>query len=878
MTGKISAIPANKKHGNSFAFLWVAACQLLLLLCAANTCFADEEHDYDEVPIFISVPGVGSAEMPAIISRETIYLPVANLFDFLKIKNKLSPGLDSVQGFFINPQAIFLIDKKNKKIIYGTNVYELKDNDIIQTETNLYLRSGYFGQVFGLECTFNFRSLSVMLNTKLELPVIREMRQEAMRTNINQLKGESKTDTSLPRSKPLFHFGMADYSVITTQNTNGLYDTRLNLAIGTIIGGGETNVLLNYDTYTKFSERQQYYLWRMVDNDRHDVRQVMAGKIYTQSNASIYSPVVGFQFTNTPTTYRRSFGSYTLSDHTQPNWMVELYVNNVLVNYARADASGFFTFDVPLVYGNSIVKLRFYGPWGEERTSEQNINIPFNFLPQNQFEYTVSAGIVEDSLSSRFSRANFNYGMGKRITIGGGVEYLSSVSTGKMMPFVNASVRLTSNLLVSGEYIYDVRMKDILSYRLPSNLLLEMSYSRYKKGQKAINNTYLEERKAVVSYPFRSRKVSLFSRLTVYQIVLPASKYTTAEALLSGVVFGINANVTTYALFISEEYPYTYSNISSTLRLPAKLLFTPQLQYGYNERKVISLKGELGKPLSSHGYANIYYENNYKTHFQSIGIGFRYDFSFGQLSFSARRGDHNTTTTQTARGSLIYDDATGYFSFSNRTSVGKAGIAIVPYLDLNCNGKRDKNEPKVSGLKIQTSTGCIKYINSDTTIQITDLEAYTSYIIKLNTDGFDNITWRLKKKVLNVGVGPNQLRLVEVPVCVEGEVSGTVYVSAGAGRKGLGRMIVSIYNSESKQVAHTLTEEDGFFSYLGLPPGSYTARIDAAQLNKLHFASAPESIPFTIRMSKDGDVVDGLEFLLQALPGNAASMAEAMLD
>lgn len=126
-------------------------------------------------------------------------------------------------------------------------------------------------------------------------------------------------------------------------------------------------------------------------------------------------------------------------------------------------------------------------------------------------------------------------------------------------------------------------------------------------------------------------------------------------------------------------------------------------------------------------------------------------------------------------------------------------------------------------------------------------------------------------------MGPNQLRLVEVPVCVEGEVSGTVYVRSDEGRKGLGRMIVSFFNSDSKQVAHTLTEEDGYFSYLGLPPGSYTARIDSAQLNKLHFASAPESIPFTIRMSKDGEVVDGLEFLLHALLGNAASMAEAML-
>ncbi len=33
---------------------------------------------------------------------------------------------------------------------------------------------------------------------------------------------------------------------------------------------------------------------------------------------------------------------------------MELYVNNVLVNFVQPMLSGFFTFEVPLVYGNSL--------------------------------------------------------------------------------------------------------------------------------------------------------------------------------------------------------------------------------------------------------------------------------------------------------------------------------------------------------------------------------------------------------------------------------------------------------------------------------------------------------------------------------------------
>jgi hypothetical protein len=105
------------------------------------------------------------------------------------------------------------------------------------------------------------------------------------------------------------------------------------------------------------------------------------------------------------------------------------------------------------------------------------------------------------------------------------------------IPFVNASLRLSSNLLLSGEYALGVRAKFVASYHLPSDLQIELDYTRYTRGQEAINYSYLEERKAIVSFPFRSRKFTLFSRLSLYQAILPltelspASKYTTGEGL-----------------------------------------------------------------------------------------------------------------------------------------------------------------------------------------------------------------------------------------------------------------------------------------------------------------------------------------------------------
>jgi hypothetical protein len=833
---------------------------------------------YDEVPVTLNVPRIGSLEIQALIYGQQLYLPINDLFDFLKIRNIVSPDFDLVEGFFIYPKDTYFIDKTNNRIVYQFKTFELKPRDLIRTESNLYLKSDYFGQVFGLDCVFDFRSLSVTLHTKIELPAIREMQQELMRRNIGRLKGDNKVDTIIRRTFPLFHLGIADWSVISTQETKGRTNTRANLGLGAIVAGGALDLSLNYNSDEKLNLRQQFYQWRFVNNDHAALRQVTAGKIFAQSTSSVYAPVIGLQFTNTPTTYRRSFGTYTLSNTTEPGWMVELYVNNVLVNYTKADASGFYTFEVPMVYGNSIVKLRFYGPWGEERTSEKYITIPFNFLPLHQFEYNVTAGIVDDDPKSRYARGVINYGLGSRITVGGGMEYLSTVASGKTMPFVTASVRLSQHVLVSGEHTHGVRSKGIISYRLPSNLQVDLNYTRYVKYQTAININFLDEKKVVLSMPFRGKKFTAFSRFTLTQFTLPYSlgsvpktntKYTTAEMLLSAVVSGVSSNLTTYAIISDKGNPLVYSNLSMTFRLPGGIRFTPQAQYEYREKNFSTIKGEVEKSLFHRGYLNVAYEKSLiNEKISSVTIGLRYNLSFAQTFFSAVKSRHIITTTQSARGSLMYDGKTNYLGANSQTNVGKGGIIILPFLDLNCNGRHEPNEPKVEGLKLHINGGGrIEHNAGDTTIRITGLEAYTSYYIELEKNSFDNIAWQIKKPTISVAVDPNLLKLIEVPVAVVGEASGKVSLIGNKGLNALGRIIVNIYNHDSILVVRMLTESDGFFDFIGLAPGEYTASVDAVQLTKLQMISSP-ALSFKISQNVEGDIVNNLEFILQSAPEN----------
>ncbi len=860
---------------HSIIFRNLAFIILLLIFPQKSPVLAQDLPEYDEISIFLEIPGTGGTEIDAVIRDNELYLPVATLFDFLKIKNNISADQDIISGFFINPDATYSIEKPHNRIIYEDNTYSLEPGELIRTESNLYLKSEYFGKIFGIECIFNFRNLSVSLKSKLELPYIRERRLEEMRRNIIRLKGEFEADSSIERSYPLFRFGMADWSAIATEDSERETETRLNLSLGGILAGGEATATLNYNSNYSFKEKHQHYLWRYANNDFKAFRQIRLGKIPTQAATSLFNPVVGVQITNTPTTYRKAFGTYIVSDKTEPGWIVELYVNNVLIDYVKADGSGFYKFDVPLVYGNSMVKLKFYSPWGEERTKEQIIVIPFNFVPVKTMEYTLTSGIVEDTLMSRFSRAAINYGVSAKLTVGGGFEYLSSLPYSKFMPFVNLSVKLSNNVLITGDYIHGVRAKGTLSYRLPSNLQVDLNYTRYKKDQKAIFYNYVEERKGTISMPLRIGKFSSFNRLSVYQILLPENKYTNCEWMLSGSLFGINTNLTTYAMLIQDTDPFVFTNLSLALRIPGGFIVMPQAQYEYTLHQIISAKIKIEKNLLKHAYLNLSYERNFKNELQLAELGLRYDFAFANTGISFRQMDKSTSMVQYARGSIINDRTTRYLGADNRTNVGKGGISIIPFLDLNGNSRKDPGEPKAYGLNLHANSGQVKKDDKDTTIYLLGLEPYTKCFIELDPNSFENISWRLSKKTLSVSVDPNMVKLIEIPVLVAGEATGTVETEEKGIRKGLARIIVNFETSGGKPAGRVLSEEDGYFSFLGLAPGKYKVRIDTAQLRKLNMTAEPDSIRFNVAGGTEGDIVDGLGFILKKISKDTIRITEA---
>jgi len=768
---------------------------LLLLLLLAESLVTranipkDEKDEkalvYEEIPVRVMVEGYKTFYLDALYTnKKLLYVDIADLFTTLNISCQTGKNANTLTGFIEKETQTYLIDFEKKVIKVGNSAVQ-SSTGLVKNKGILYMESTLFDQSFGITLNFNYRALSIQVRSNFELPLIKQLRIEKIRNNLSKIKGELPADTLLQRKYHLMKFGTLDWSVASTQSENASKRNYLKLAIGTEFLYGEADVTVNYYDQQKFDNRQLYYLWRWVDNNKPFIKQAQIGTISPQSISFINAPVIGATIRNAPTTLRKAAGYYYINEYTEPNRDVELYINNILIDYTKADASGLYLFKVPIIYGYNTLKLKFYGPMGEEKTVERTMNVPYTVMPTKEFEYGLSAGIVEDSSKSRFARVDLNYGVNRYLTIGGGVEYLSSIVNGSKIPFLMATFQPISKLTLNAEYAHGVKTKGQMNYYFKKDIYLEIDYTKYVEGQHATIMNALEERKARLSAPFSFKKMRGFVRFDYTQLVYNTFKYNQTNLMFSAYYKLLSANSSTQINWINRRSPYIISDLALYYRPGRGLTLSPSAQYDACNKTMLSYKVTLEKYIAK-GDFSISYERKVSTNTTILNVNFKYDLKFARTGISVSRqkaGNTNsedpfresTVISESAQGSLAFGRGNKQICKSNNSSVGRGGISFYPFLDLNQNGKFDQGESMVKlsparfmGNKITTE--------KDSILSFSDLTPFTWFTIEFKDKDLENISWRFRKNRYRVLIDPNQFKRVDVPVVPISEITGMAYL------------------------------------------------------------------------------------------------------
>ena len=816
---------------------------------------------FDEVPVGFIANGILRFETDVVITESNkVYIDIEDLFKNLGIKCTSENEDNVLTGFIENESKIYSIDFNANQITIGEKIIKAA-NGFMKESGAIYIESTVITEAFGLQIIFNYRSLSIKLESNFELPVIKQMRLEQMRQNVSQLQDKKIiADTVINREYHFLKFGTMDWSISSFQTTGEKTNNRFFFGIGTELLYGQFNVSAEYNDQYKFDKRRIDYNWRWVDNSKSAIRQAQLGKIYNQNISFLEAPLVGAAVSNAPTTLRKASGFYNINEYTEPNWTVELYLNDILVDFTISDASGLFVFKVPIVYGYTTLKLKFYGPMGEERIEERNMNVPFTFLPAKSMEYSVSGGVLLDYDNSRFGKAVVNYGISNFLTLGAGMEYLSSIEVNPYIPYANLAFQPFGKLILNLEYAHNVRSKGLMSYYFGRSASFEVEYVDYVKGQMATRFNADEELKVRVSFPFKKNSFSGFTKLNYYQRIYDAFSYNVFNAVFSEYYKNYSANLSANLNWLSNETPYFTTNLAVSYRMKGGLIIRPSAEYVVTDKRFLRFKAEIEKRISK-AYFALSYEKSLYFNTDNVFLTFRYDLPFARAGITASYGNNRATFAESAQGSVAFGGNKTVKS-GNNSALGKGGILFYPFLDLNQNGVFDKGEQMVLLSSVKVSGGRAVISENDLIVRVSDLSAFVDYVVEFSDNDLDNIAWRFKHKTYQVLVDPNQYKRVYVPIVSVGEVSGMVYLNNDDAVKGLGRITIQIIDEQGNIVAETLSESDGYFNYLGLKPGIYTMQIDPAQLDKLKYQSTPIVHKLVIKPSVDGDIIDGLEFII----------------
>ncbi|GEM_PF-3677613 len=843
----------------------------------------------EEILIQIDLQRLATRDVTAQILGEKLYLPVGELFSFLRIKADFSPDRSRVRGFFLREENRYSIDVSTGLIVVGGRQLQGFREDFVVGATDLYVSSALLARAFGLHTEFDYRALRAILRSEHPLPIVREQQRKEARRRLKLLTGTPDAERTLPMQRRMLSGAVLDWNLQSSLSRYGSFHA-YRAGIGAALLGGDLELYVTGNDQTGIARDQLRGRWRFVfparttpvrttesgEQDNPFLQQILIGDVRAE-----YGPETrmfelrGVQLTNRPAVLRKIYGSYVLAERTEPGWEVELYRNGELVDVTTAGPDGSYQFEVPLSYGSTQLQLKFYGPLGEERSSEKLVQIPFTLVPTGTVDYSLTAGLLRSLMREPFGEGLVRWGLSSRVTLGAGVQAIGKDARRSPSPFVVSSMRLSDALLFSAEYAHRRAAGGTLYLLLPSQLMVETSYFRFSEDPFFNPAGKSEERRILFSYPLRSSWITFTPRMSLretifgnYSLLYGETGFSTSLPNFQLAAFSrvtwVRARLTAAQAYGPLTPQTMLTQLSGSVRiLRGSLSIRPQVEFDHLQRTVSRMGITADYRIGSAFWAGVTVERGLTWQATRTLLNLRLDLSFAQMYSTVHSYAQNMSVTQSAYGTIAFDAGARELVIGNRSWVSRGGITVGGFLDLNGNGWRDEGEPSVPNLQSTLRGSYTLSAHRYRPSRFLELEPYATYLVSVDPQSLDNLLWRPRYTSVVVTVQPNEFRFVSVPIIATGEVGGRVVLKTDATERGLADIRVLFEQIEGRHRAECTTSSTGEYTLIGLPAGRYRAFVDRDQLARLSIAALPDTVLFTVYSKPEGDIVEGIDFELR---------------
>lgn len=840
----------------------------------------------EEVLLTFRHPAVGNVYVGSLYDYKTdaVFLPVIELFSLLEINYQPDSKNFSVRGNFITPDQPYIINLSAMQVQLGKTVYPLKPGDFRLGETDFYLSPKVFEDVFGLKFTVEIAPLLLSLETTKNLPVQERKARELAR---NRMEGRDLKQEDFPlaydRKRSIFSGAMLDYAITgdysaSAQNLGYTFTGGMEMLGGDIQGTvNGSNSTAGFNSLNTSGLR-----WRYAIRDNNFLSGIMLGQTSTTGLEPI--AMKGLAVTNDPIEPRQMYETYVLDGHTEPNSEVEIYINERLTDFKRADELGYYRFDIPVTYGTTRMSLHIYTPSGQLIVTDKQMQVPFTFLPKGVVSYNVQAGQVEgylsDSLHGKWvANGNMAIGVTKWLTAFVGTQFLGDVWNIKdLMYYGNLSARVFKQYLMSLDAApgYFYRLTGSVMYA--NNLSVNLIYTKFDglgifNARGATNNL-----NANVYLPFKIFGMNTGFRFGGEHSVLPTGNLTDFTSDFSARLGKVDLRFNYRDNFKSANSVTIYGEGVLTTALTYTIARTPgipvyvrgmylraQNRYDIRHNRLQETDMELSRTVLKTGRLNFAVGYSHVTNTLNTQLGLTLDLNKIRSTTTLNTLGKNLMARQSLNGSIGWDMQNSEANFSNRQQAGRSAASVLLFVDNNNSGHYDKGDQLLPhrGVKLDRST--IMEVGKDSILRFSQLQSYYKYNLSVNRNAIPDPTLVPLKDKFSFIADPNQYKRIEIPFYRGGTIEGAVLIQrkdVTTGQGGL-RLLLKAVDKKFDTVVRTMS--DGGFYVMDLAPGKYTIEVDPVQLDILN-VKQPEKLRFEVKASSEGDYQEGLNVLL--VPNN----------
>ncbi|MEX2351233.1 MAG: hypothetical protein WD529_02250 [Balneolaceae bacterium] len=840
--------------------------------------------DTDEVFLHFRHAGVINSYISSFYTGEEFYIPVTEVFSLLQIDYEVRNGRLQITGEYLD-RGRYRIDFNSRTATLGDVRIEFEANDFLIEQLDYYLHPDLFEELFGLRFIPDFNTLGLILESDDTMPVVarrnRELRREQLTRRQQQIYMEYYP-LRFDRQQNQFNTGFLDYSLsanISQTNSSYLFSG----SIGSEVMGGD----LQGSLFGNFSQsastlRSSNLRWRYGIRDNEWVSRITAGQ--STSDGLLPAAYTGIQITNDPIEPRYIYDDYLFTGTAAPSSEIEIYRNNTLIDYQMTSEDGYYQFRVPLTYGISQYTVRTYGASGQMSERQARLQIPFNFLPPGEVNYSLNAGRMDTplpgtSLRSWMGHGTVTTGFTNWLTGRANVEYFSAYHDELPTISTALSARLMTNYLVTVEAAPARFYRLNSSVIYPSSASFQLDYTHFSELGGIYNTGRSRSRiQSAIFTPIPlSDSFPLFLRLTLTHDNRVSVNTTRYRIELNSRLGRMNVRMSyrdtqtgafgispTTSSRIQGSGSYSFSRSREVHPVLRGLYLRGQMTYAPARNSLEDLEIHAGRSLFDRGRFQAALGRNFIGGFTYLRFGLTFDFSSVRSNSNLRSTAGNTVFTQSLRGSLGYDSNNGQFLTSNRQQVGRSALAIRMYVDNNNNGTYDDGDELQPGNAVRIERGGGVISQKDGVTYITQLQPYRQYNLSVNKGALLNPMHVPQFDQFSLVTDPNQYKQIDVPLYMSGVVDGRIFIYMEEGRNPLPGVRLFLNQTDAGDGAEPYSEElrtysDGSFYAYEIPPGEYELAIDPAQLTFLNARSNPDRLQFKVRALPEGDFVEGLE-------------------